>query len=85
MGLSPHSYFCMSPLEFSYAAKGYVNKQWKQWEHTRFLGYQTAASVKRKTALPPMERWLKLPTDDTDISEDRIKQMFDKLKDAKRT
>lgn len=81
MGLTPHDYYCMSPLEFHYASIGYMNKQWKQWERTRLTAYTIAGTVPTKEKLPPMQRWMPLPTDDASVTDNRIKAMFKKLRE----
>ena len=89
MGLTPHEYYCMSPLEFYYASTGYNKKVLKQWEHTRHISYTVAGTVPSKKRLPPITRWMPLPTDrGNGISPSRAKAIFENLKkqtDAKRT
>lgn len=90
MGLTPHEYYCMSPLEFYLAAKGYNHKILSQWEHTRHISYTVAKTVPSKRKLPSMQRWMPLPTDKvgSGISNERALSIFEKLKekkDAKRT
>ena len=54
MGLTPHEYYCMSPLEFYYASKGYMNKYYKELEQTRIIAYTVASTVPSKKKLPSM-------------------------------
>lgn len=89
MGLTPHEYYCMSPLEFFLAGKGYNNKMIKQWEHTRQISYVTASTIPSKKRLPPIHRWMPLPTDkptNSGVSAERAIEIFKKLDNAnKRT
>ena len=83
MGLTPHEYYCMTRAEFFCKAQGYQNKQWRKWEHTRTMAYTTASTVPSKKRMPKITNWMPLPTDDLSnkLSNDRIKGMFDKLKE----
>lgn len=80
MGLTPHEYYCMSPLEFYYAVKGYNRKKEEQWQHTRFIGYYTVSTIPSKKKLPPIQKWFPLPSDKITISDDRIKKMLNLAK-----
>ena len=82
MGLTPHEYYCMSPLEFYYASKGYMNKYWKQWDMVRHIMYTTASTVPSKKKLPKISKWFPLPIDvNTVISSERANEMFKILKE----
>lgn len=89
MGLTPHEYYCMSPLEFHYASKGYLRKQWQEWDRTRHVMYIVAGTVKTKKRLPKLSTWFPLPIDKESHAEDDIQDMFtklkEKLKNGKRT
>ncbi|MNL12325.1 hypothetical protein D3C87_1331900 [compost metagenome] len=76
MGLTPHEYHCMSPLEFHYACNGHLNKYYKELEQTRLIAYNIACTVKRKTPIPNITKWMPLPTDSEKITETDIKRMF---------
>lgn len=82
MGLTPHEYYCMSPLEFHYACNGYVNRYYKQVEQTRLIAYTVASTVKTKHILPPITKWMPLPTDKkiSSISNARALEIFKQLK-----
>lgn len=82
MGLTPHEYYCMSPLEFHYACNGYVNRYYKQVEQTRLIAYTVASTVKTKHKLPPITKWMPLPTDKkiSSISNARALEIFKQLK-----
>lgn len=86
MGLTPHQYYCMSPLEFHYASKGFTNKYYKQLEQTRLIAYTVAGTVRRKTKLPPITKWMPLPSDkqnSSNISDKRALEIFKQFnKDA---
>lgn len=85
MGLTPHEYYCMSPLEFYYACNGYMNKYYKGLEQTRLIAYTVASTVKTKHKLAPITKWMPLPTDKntSNISNERAKELFKKyIKDA---
>lgn len=82
MGLTPEEYYCMSPLEFYYASKGYVNKYWKEWDMVRHQMYTVASTVPSKKKLPRLRSWFPLPTDkQIGIDNDTAKEMFRKLKE----
>ncbi len=81
MGLSPHEYYCMSPLEFYYASKGYMNKYWKEWDMVRHQMYTVASTVPSKKKLPRLRAWFPLPTDGNTHEESDVKEMFRKLKE----
>lgn len=65
------------------AAVGYNNKVIQMWERTRFESYTVASTVPSKRKLPPIQKWMPLPNDGEDISDSRIKGMFEKLKNRK--
>lgn len=71
----------MSPLEFHYAAKGYMNKYWKQWDMIRHQMYTTASTIQSKKRLPNIRRWFPLPIDGADHQESEVKEMFKQLKE----
>lgn len=81
MGLTPHEYYCMSPLEFHYAAKGYMNKHWKQWDMVRFISYNIKATIPSRRTLPKITAWMPLPIDTESHNENDVKEMFAKLKE----
>lgn len=81
MGLTPHEYYCMTPLEFYYASKGYMNKYYKDLEQTRLIAYTVASTIPSKKKLPPMNRWMPLPSDKQGgISSSRALELFNKIK-----
>lgn len=82
MGLTPHEYYCMSPLEFHYASIGYVNKYYKEMQQTRLIAYTVASTVRRKTKLPPITKWMPLPIDKkvNNISNSRALEIFKQIK-----
>ena len=82
MGLTPHEYYCMSPLEFYYASKGYMNKYWNEWNMTRHQMYTVASTVRSKKKLPRLQKWFPLPIDkSTGIDGKTANEMFRKLKE----
>ena len=81
MGLTPHEYYCMSPLEFYYASKGYLNKYWKEWDMVRHQMYTVACTVPSKKKMPRIKAWFPLPTDRATHHESDVKEMFKKLKE----
>ena len=82
MGLKPHDYYCMSPLEFHYACKGHLNKYYKELEQTRIIAYTVASTVPSKKKLPPMNRWMPLPTDKNNVvSNTRALEIFKRIKE----
>lgn len=83
MGLSPHEYFSMSPLEYYYASKGYSEKHWDEWDKVRHIMYVTASTVPSKKKLPRMKAWMPLPNDKSTHSVDEIKEMFKMIKNGK--
>lgn len=86
MGLTPHEYFCMSPLEFYYASNGYLNKKWDAWNRTRHEMYTVASTVKTKKRLPKITKWFPLPIDrlnTPDIKEERLLEIFKQLKEER--
>lgn len=62
MGLTPNEYYSMTPYEFELAAKGYTDRYWKGWEHTRHISY-TIAQVNSSKKMPAPQKWMPLPTD----------------------
>jgi hypothetical protein len=83
MGLTPHEYYCMSPLEFYYASRGHLNKYYKELEQTRIISYTVASTVPSKTKLPNMQKWMPLPNDiDTGITNNRALEIFKIIKDS---
>lgn len=81
MGLTPHEYYCMSPLEFHYACNGHMNKYYKDLEQTRLIAYTIASTVKTKVKIPPITKWMPLPNDKHQINESDIKRMFQLTKE----
>jgi hypothetical protein len=72
----------MSPLEFHYAAKGYWNKHWQQWDMVRHQMYTVAGTVKSKKRLPKLSIWFPWPIDNnTGISNERANDVFKMLKE----
>lgn len=54
-----------------------MNKYYKELEQTRILAYTTASTVPSKKKLPPIHRWMPLPSDrDKGLSNDRAKEIF---------
>lgn len=75
----------MSPLEFNYACNGYMNKYYKGLEQTRLIAYTVASTVKTKRKLPPINKWMPLPSDRniSNISNSRALEIFKQIrKDA---
>ena len=72
----------MSPLEFYYAANGYMNKYYKCLEQTRLIAYTIASTVKTKRKLAPISKWMPLPSDKnvSSISDSRASEIFKKYK-----
>lgn len=72
----------MSPLEFHYACKGYMNKYYKEVEQTRLIAYTVASTVKTKHRLPPITKWMPLPSDKhtSSISNARALEIFKQFK-----
>lgn len=59
-----------------------MNKYYKQLEQTRLISYTVASTVPSKKKLPPIHRWMPLPTDKSKgISNERAKEMFKILKE----
>ena len=81
MGLNPEDYYRMSPLEFYYASKGYMQKYWKEWDRTRHLMYTIASTIPSKKKMPHINRFMPLPIDRKGgITADRANDMFEQLK-----
>ena len=79
-----------TPAEFYLAMKGKQTRDSKEWERTRFIAYNIAASVPRKkgSKLPSIKKWLPLPTDNTVDSlteESHMKKVFEALNNRKNT
>jgi len=72
----------MSPLEFHYASNGYMNKYYKGLEQTRLIAYTVASTVKTKRKLPPISKWMPLPSDKqmSKISDTRALEIFTQFK-----
>lgn len=81
MGLTPHDYYCMSPLEFYYASKGFSDRTWREWDMTRHIMYTVASTVPSKRKLPKMRIWFPLPSDGEAHGENDVKAMFAQLKE----
>lgn len=65
MGLTPSQFYTMTPAEFFLTLRGFNDKAWKVWRHTRLIAYTTYATTPRKKGKFPvsMLRWLPLPID----------------------
>lgn len=72
----------MSPLEFHYACNGYMTKYYKGLEQTRLIAYTIASTVKTKRNLPPITKWMPLPSDKqmSKISDTRALEIFKQFK-----
>ena len=72
----------MSPLEFHYACNGYMSKHYKALEQTRLIAYTIASTVKTKRKLPPITKWMPLPSDKqmSKISDTRALEIFKQFK-----
>ena len=72
----------MSPLEFHYACNGYMNKYYKEVEQTRLIAYTVASTVKAKHKLPPIAKWMPLPSDKktSTLSDARALEIFKQFK-----
>lgn len=71
MELTPHEYYCMTRAEFILKANGYDTKQVKEWEHTRFMAYNTYKFVpyRGKGNKPvKIEKFLPLRTDTNSLN-----------------
>lgn len=56
-----------------------MNKYYKGLEQTRLIAYTVASTVKRKVKLPPITKWMPLPTDRqnaSNISNERALEIF---------
>lgn len=82
MGLTPHEYYCMSPLEFYYASNGHMKKYYKELEQTRLIAYTVASTIKTKRKLPSITKWMPLPSDRSmsNISDARALEIFKQFK-----
>jgi len=86
IGLLPDDFYRMSWREFFLTVKGYDNKKWKEWEHTRLISYTIASTKRTKKRLPSMRKWMPLPTDkstDRTFDEDKMNAVFEALKNKK--
>ena len=80
--MTPHEYYCMSPLEFYLASKGYLDKYWKQWDMVRHIMWTTASTIPSKKRMPNIKKFLPLPIDKVGgIESDKAKEMFNILKE----
>lgn len=85
MGLLPHEYYCMSPLEFYYSSKGHISKYYKELEQTRIIAYTTACLKETKQKIKPIHKWMPLPTDkQTGITSDKALKIFEIIKNSKK-
>ena len=59
-----------------------MNKYHKGLEQTRLIAYTTASTVKTKHKLPPITKWMPLPSDKqmSKISDARALEIFKQLK-----
>lgn len=59
-----------------------MNKYYKEVEQTRLIAYTVATTIKRKHKLPPITKWMPLPTDRniSNISNTRALEIFKSLK-----
>lgn len=59
-----------------------MNKYYKEVEQTRLIAYTVATTIKRKNKLPPITKWMPLPTDRniSNISNTRALEIFKSLK-----
>lgn len=59
-----------------------MNKYYKEVEQSRLIAYTVASTVKTKHKLPPITKWMPLPSDKntSNISDERAKELFKKLK-----
>lgn len=84
MELTPHEYYCMTRAEFMLKAKGYDTKQVKEWERSRFIGYQTYAYAPYRKGKPvKITKFLPLKTDNANhlkLSEEERKAKWLRLK-----
>jgi hypothetical protein len=63
MGLLPMEFYSMTLSEYEDAVAGYLRKQTRQWEHTRFIAMMVMNTVTTKPIKDPRE-FMPLPTDD---------------------
>lgn len=59
-----------------------MNKYYKEMEQTRIIAYTVASTIKTKQKLPPITKWMPLPSDKTTskISNSRALEIFKNLK-----
>lgn len=59
-----------------------MNKYYKEVEQTRLIAYTVASTVKTKHKLPPITKWMPLPSDKnvSNISNARALEIFKLLK-----
>lgn len=59
-----------------------MNKYYKEVEQTRLIAYTVASTVKTKHKLPPIAKWMPLPSDKniSKISNARALEIFKLLK-----
>jgi len=65
MGISPTTFYKMTPAELILAVRGFNNAEWKKWRHTRLVAYTTYSVAPRKKGKFPrsITHWLPLPID----------------------
>lgn len=83
MGLTPHQYYSMTRAEFILTMIGFERKQSKIWEHTRFLSYTVASTVRSKKKLKKITDWLPLSIDKhrkQSFEADEMREKWQKLK-----
>ena len=59
-----------------------MNKYYKELEQTRLIAYTVASTVKTKSKLPPITKWMPLPSDKqmSKISDTRALEIFKQFK-----
>lgn len=59
-----------------------MNKHYKELEQTRLIAYTVASTVKTKHKLPPITKWMPLPSDKqmSKISDTRALEIFKQFK-----
>jgi len=59
-----------------------MNKYYKEIEQTRLIAYTVASTVKTKHKLPPITKWMPLPSDKkmSTLSDARALEIFKQLK-----
>lgn len=63
VGLLPSDFYIMSWREFFLKLRGHTNKEYKKWEHTRFIGHSVYANHPNRKKMPSITKFLPLPTD----------------------